>query len=245
MSRPLSDLPDRLIESDATAFERRVLESALRKQPPPAASARMAKALGVTVAAVGTATAASSFAATAAATKATAAVATTSLWPWVSAGVIGLVVAGAVVGTRVGRDAREPHRVSPAVTTPLPRVPPPVPAEPAAAVAEPAPRAVAPTQRSRAVTAAGDLRDQVGFIDSARTAMSAGSSGRALEILRRYLDRYPAGSFRPEAIALEVEALMKLGREAEARALAERFVAEHRGSLLARRVADVAGLSTP
>ena len=92
---------------------------------------------------------------------------------------------------------------------------------------------------------AGDLRDQVAFIDSARTAMSAGSSRRALETLRRYLDRYPAGSFRPEAVALEVEALMKLGREADARALAERFVAEHRGSLLARRVADVAGLTTP
>ena len=38
---------------------------------------------------------------------------------------------------------------------------------------------------------------------------------------------------------------MKLGREAEARALAERFVAEHRGSLLATRVADVAGLTKP
>jgi hypothetical protein len=42
-----------------------------------------------------------------------------------------------------------------------------------------------------------------------------------------------------------VEALVKLGRAAEARALAERFVAEHRGTLLARRVADVAGLTVP
>lgn len=243
MNRPMDDLPERLIESDATAFERRVLGAALRRQPSSAASARMAKALGVTVAAVGTATAAGTVAAGTAATKATVAVATTSLWPWVSAGVIGLVVAGAVVGTRVGRHAREPHPVAPAVTAPLPPVSPTV-AEPAGPVAE-APRAVVPTQRSRSVTTAGDLRDQVAFIDSARTAMSAGSSRRALEILRRYLDRYPAGSFRPEAIALEVEALMKLGREAEARALAERFVAEHRGSLLARRVADVAGLAAP
>ncbi len=241
MNRPMDDLPERLIESDATAFERRVLGAALQKQPSRASSARMAKALGVTVAAVGTATTATTLAADVAATKATAAVATTSLWPWVSAGVIGLVVAGAVVGTRAGRQASEPHPVAPAITAPLPPVPPPV----ADVVAEPPPRAVAPTQRSRAVTTAGDLRDQVAFIDSARTAMSTGGSRRALEILRRYLDRYPAGSFRPEAIALEVEALMKLGREAEARALAERFVAEHRGSLLARRVADVAGLTAP
>ena len=73
--------------------------------------------------------------------------------------------------------------------------------------------------------------------------MSAGAGRRALEILRRYQDKYPAGSFRPEATALKVEALMKLGREAEARAIAERFVAEHRGSLLARRVAEIAGLA--
>jgi hypothetical protein len=239
MNRPMDDLPERLIESDATAFERRVLGAALQKQPSRAASARMAKALGVTVAAVGTATTATTLAADVAATKATAAFATTSLWPWISAGVIGLVVAGAVVGTRA-RHAPEPHR-APAVTAPLPPAPAPVEAEPAAVVAEPLPRAVAPTQRNRA----GDLSDQVAFIDSARTAMSTGSSRHALEILRRYLDKYPAGSFRPEAIALEVEALMKLGREAEARALAERFVAEHRGSLLARRVADVAGLTAP
>jgi hypothetical protein len=239
MNRPMDDLPERLIESDATAFERRVLGAALQKQPSRAASARMAKALGVTVAAVGTATAASTLAADVAVTKATATVATTSLWPWVSAGVIGLVVAGAVVGTRAGRHAPEPHPVAPAVSAPPTPVPPPV-ADP---VAETPPRAVAPTQRSRAVPAAGDLRDQVAFIDSARAAVSAGAGGRALEILRRYQDKYPAGSFRPEAGALKIEALMKVGREAEGRALAERFVAEHRGSLLARRVADVAGLS--
>ena len=203
----------------------------------------MAKALGVTVAAVGTATAASTLAADAAATKATAAVGTTSLWPWVSAGVLGLVVAGAVVGTRAGRHAREPHPVAPAVTAPLPPVR--HRADPPTWWQNRRRARSAPTQRSRAATAAGDLRDQVAFIDSARAAMSTGSSRRALEILRRYQDKYPAGSFRPEATALEVEALMKLGREAEARALAERFVAEHRGSLLARRVAEVAGLTAP
>jgi outer membrane protein assembly factor BamD (BamD/ComL family) len=110
-------------------------------------------------------------------------------------------------------------------------------------VDEPRTAAIVPSQRNRGATATSDLRDQVAFIDTAREAISAGGSRRALEILRRYLDKYPAGSFRPEATALKIEALMKLGREAEARALAERFLAEHRGSLLARRVADVAGLT--
>ena len=243
MNRPMDDLPERLIESDATAFERRVLGAALQKQPSSAASARMAKALGVTVAAVGTATTATTLAADVAATKATAAVATTSLWPWVSAGVIGLVVAGAVVGTRARHAPDAPSRRSGGHRSPAARA-----SAGRGRTRHRGGRAAAargrPDSRSRAV-AAGDLRDQVAFIDSARTAMSTGSSRRALEILRRYLDKYPAGSFRPEAIALEVEALMKLGREAEARALAERFVAEHRGSLLARRVADVAGLTAP
>ena len=59
MNRPRwPDLPERLLESDATDFERRVLDAALQKQPSSAASARMAKALGVTAATVGTATAA-------------------------------------------------------------------------------------------------------------------------------------------------------------------------------------------
>ena len=106
-------------------------------------------------------------------------------------------------------------------------------------------RAVAQSPRSRTTTTAGDLGEQVAFIDSARAAVFAGEGRRALEILRRYQDRYATGSFRPEATAIKVEALMKLGRATEARALAERFVAEHRGTLLARRVADVAGLTVP
>ena len=206
----------------------------------------MARALGVSAATVGMVAAAKTLAASAATTKATAAAGATTVWPWVSVGVLGLVVAGAAIGTRAGRHAPpEPHPVSPAVTAPLPPVPAPSAAQPAAAAAEPPHRAVASNQHTRAAIGTGDIGDQVAFIDSARAAMATDDSRRALEILRRYQDKYPAGSFRPEAIALKVEALMKLGREAEARALAQRFVAEHRGSLLARRVADVAGLSTP
>jgi TolA-binding protein len=226
MNRPSDDLPERLLASDATDFERRVLQAAGQRKPSSSASSRMAKGLGV-AAAIGT-TAAS-----------TATAGATVVWPWVSAGVIGLVVAGAVVGTRARH--HEP-KAAPAVSAPAAPAPAPsAPAQPAVVVEErPAP--VAPAPR-RAAAAGGDLREQVAFIDKAREAISTGNSRRALEQLRRYLDKYPSGSFRPEATALKVEALMKLGREAEARALAERFVAENRGSLIARRVADVAGLT--
>ena len=74
-------------------------DAALQKQPSSAASARMAKALGVTVAAIGTATPPARWPPMRRQRKGAAA--EPSVWPWVSAGVIGLVVAGAVVGTRV------------------------------------------------------------------------------------------------------------------------------------------------
>lgn len=243
MSRPLNDPPERLLASDATDFERRVLEAALRNKPSPAASARMARALGVTTTAVGVIAAAKTLAADTAVAKVTAAAGTGVVSPWVSIGVLGLVVAGTVVGARAVRHTPASHPTPPAVTAPVALPSPETADRPADVVVEPAPRVVVPSQRGRAAMASGDLRDQVAFIDAARTAMSAGDDRRALEMLRRYQDKYPAGSFRPEAIALKVEVLMKLGRETEARALAERFVAEHRGSLLARRVADVAGLS--
>ena len=94
----------------------------------------------------------------------------------------------------------------------------------------------------RVAPVTGELQDQIALVDAARVAIVSGTSARALEILRRYQDKYPRGSFRPEATALKVEALAKLGRSVEARALAERFVAEHRGTVLASRVARLAGL---
>ena len=109
MSRPPADSPERLLASDATDFERRVLQAALRNGPSPAASARMARALGVTATAMGVAAATKS----AVAAKATVAAGTTTVWPWVSVGVLGLVVAGAVVGTRVRHAARRRSRLPP------------------------------------------------------------------------------------------------------------------------------------
>jgi hypothetical protein len=243
MNRPTADQsPDRLLASDATDFERRVLEAALQKKPSSAASSRMAKALGIAMT-VGTTTTATTVAAGATVTKVAATAGATAAWPWVTVGVLGLVVGGAVIGTRATREARPPQVSPPAIT-----VPAPPPAPPATELAKPAlpaepPARVAASPRVRAATTTSELREQVALLDSARQAMSRGESRRTLEILRRYLDKYPSGTFRPEATAIKIEALMKVGREAEARALAERFVTENRGSLLAKRVADVAGLT--
>jgi len=242
MNRPPADLPDRLLAADATDFERRLLQAATENRPSRTASARMAKALGVTAAFGVTTGAVKTLAAGAAISK--AAGGTTVIWPWISAGVVGVVVAGAVVATRVQHPPPQP-RATPAVTVPAP-LPAPAPElvapEPAAATETPA-TAPAPTRRNHGTATASELADQIGSIDAARDALAKGADRAALELLRRYQDKYPNGSFRPEATALKVEALVKLGRQSEARALAERFVAEHRGSLLAGRVAALAGLT--
>lgn len=81
-----------------------------------------------------------------------------------------------------------------------------------------------------------DLSAEIALMDSARGAMAVGAHARALQTLRRYDSTYPKGNFRPEATALRVECLVRLGHTSEARVLGQRFVARHRGSPLADRV---------
>jgi hypothetical protein len=244
MSRLSKDLPDRLITGEATDFERRVIDAALEQRPSAAASARMAKALGVTVTTVGTAAAAKALAAEATA-KGTAAAASTA-WPWISVGVLGLVVGGAVVGVRA-RHETSPVLAPALPTLTAPAVPAPgtrAPAEPAADVLAPAPATAKPAhRRSHTTPLGGDLHDEIAVVDAARAAVAGGDAPRALEILRGYDTKYGSGSFRPEAAAIKIEALVKLGRQREARELATKLMTEQRGTLLASRVAELVGLS--
>jgi TolA-binding protein len=243
MTRTTEDIPERLRVVGATDLERRLLGAAAAEEPSLDLSSRMAAAIGISSAAIGAA--ASTTAATdcvasagAAAAKAGASV----LLPWISAGVVVLAVAGVVVGTRMWMPSAPatppaaPAAVAPAAKPAAPVVP--EQAAPAATVETGPAEAAAPAAHRRpAGSKTADLREQIALIDGARTALRAGEGDRALESLRRYHDKYPAGSFRPEAAALRIEALAKLGRTSEARALAERFIAEHRGSPLAARVA--------
>jgi hypothetical protein len=250
MNRRPDDLPERLLASgEATDFERSVLERALQKRPSSAASARMAKALGVAAGAVvtatveGTARALPKAAVEAEASKATAAAGATA-WPWVTVSVVGLALAG-LVGARAWH-ASSP-RATPLAQQPSPVVSPaaPVttdPGRPTSETAEPAPAPPTAAHHPHVVAAGGDLRDEITFLDGARAALSVGDGRHALELVRRYQEKYPNASFRPEATAIKIEALMKLDRQTEARALAVRFVTENRGSLLAKRVAALVSL---
>ena len=160
MSRPTDDLPDRLLAGGATDFERRVLEIAREQRPSPAASARMAKALGLTSAFAASAATAKTLAADAATAKATAAAGASTIWPWISAGVLGLVVAGAIVGTRARHAAPTGDLAPRSVTASAPPVAePPRPNE--ASTDPEAPSSIpGPDRRSRGLASTSELRDQ-------------------------------------------------------------------------------------
>jgi hypothetical protein len=100
-------------------------------------------------------------------------------------------------------------------------------------------------RRSRSTAPAADIQEQIALIDAARGALAVGASDRALGLVRRYQSKYLAGSFGPEAAALKIEALNKLGRSAEARTLAAGFAAEYGGGPLADRVARLSGRPRP
>jgi outer membrane protein assembly factor BamD (BamD/ComL family) len=83
------------------------------------------------------------------------------------------------------------------------------------------------------------------LIDGARNGLASGAADKALTLVRQYQQRYPGGIFDPEAAALRIEALVRLGRSSEARGLAERFVATQPAGPLTERVKAVAGLARP
>jgi len=248
---PDSRLPSRLRVVGATELERRVLDAASRELPSVELTRKMQQALGLSIAASAmTAAAVKSSSGAAMATTATGAPA--FAWPAISVGVLALAVTGAVVGLRSTAGHHATSR--PAVTVPATVLAPaPAAPEPIAALSPtPTARTVErPTSSStrahrRAVAAAtpSDLRAEIALVDAARSAVTTGADDRALSLLNRYDGSYRAGTFHPEATALRIEALDHLGRTAQARTLAERFIAAHPDSPLAERVARVTGVAT-
>lgn len=250
MSRPGDDMPERM-RAGGTELERRLLSAGAHEEPSEELSSRMAAAIGVSTAALGTAAIAKATSAVAGKTMALKGGASV-LWPWLSFGAIAVVAVGTIIGTRMVATGTTDES-QPALTVPPPVASLPPTVEPVSGMIEIAPRgaieppnpSTAMANRTRTMAVAGDLRDQIAMMDVARGALAVGNGPRAMEVLRRYQEKYPAGSFRPEATALKIEALSKLGRKAEARALAERFVSENKGTPLAERVARIAGLARP
>ena len=247
---PDSRLPTQLRVVGATDLERRLLDAGSRELPSVELTRKMQQALGLSIAASAITAAAVKSSGTAAATAASGAPA--FAWPAISVGVLALAVTGAVVGLRstVSHHATgKPAVTMPAVVLgPAPIAPEPIAAPetaPSARAVE-RPRSVPARAHRHAIAAAtpSDLRAEIALVDAARSAISAGADARALALLRRYDTSYRAGTFRPEVTALRIEALDHLGRTAQARTLAEQFMAAHPDSPLADRVARVTGVAT-
>jgi hypothetical protein len=240
----------------SSALQRRVLDETAREEPSPELRDRMARALGVSAAAVASSAALAKTAAAASKVAVGASASTTPVLPWVTVGVLGLALTGAIVGTQVWKTGPSPQP-APAVraSAPEPAVESapaapvlPLAAQPAAsalAVPRPESSAMPAGRRLRTASPPADVREQTSLVDAARDAVASGAADKALALLRQYQDKYPGGIFRPEAAALKIEALARLGRSAEVHALANRFVAEYGDGPLTDRVRRVAGSTSP
>lgn len=240
--------PERLLEGGGSDLERCLIGAIAGERPSPELRDRMAQALGVPLAAAGlAATVAASQTAATAKTAAGIGAGVTAPLAWISVGVVSLVLAGAIVGVRVWKDAPAKSLPAPVTPAPLPVLPPAQPELDLSPVVEMPLNGSAPLAqpRSRSVATARDLRKQIAIIDAARAAISASAGARALDLLRQYQEKYQGGTFAPEAAALKIEALAKLGRAAEARAGAERFRAQYGESPQTDRVLRAAGLAPP
>jgi hypothetical protein len=255
--------PERLRVS-ASEIERRALAHAAGEIPPPEVIGRVARALGVSAAAVDAATRASATSTSVATAKGSASTgasaSTAATIPWGSIGVLGVVIAGAIVGVGMWR-ASAPAPSSPAPAKVMPAAPSVAPspeasgvtamsddgkanAAPAAPAADRAPPPTTP-RRSREAAALPDSRGQTLLVDSARNALTAGSVERSLVLLAKYREKYPNGIFLPEVVVLKIEALARLGLSSEAHALAARFAADYGEGPLAERARRVADLPRP
>lgn len=229
------DLPGRLKVAGASDLERRFLEAAGREKPSLELKMRMAASIGISSAILNSSAAGSTSSIPAADSviPGVTAAKTTSLTlfsPWVVvSGILSMI--GTIVGVAVWKDT------IPKAPTDSPTIYQMQPAAPSATEKT--------ANQEHAPSLEGDLREQILLIDKARAAVTNGTNQPALEILRRYQEAYPQGSFQPEAQALKIEALANLGRLAEARMLAKQFIAVHGSSPLVERVANATRLQRP
>jgi hypothetical protein len=187
---------------------------------------------------------------------ATSTSAAASLALWAARGIAVIGAAGVIhVAAHGALSRRSPHASPATRTTAVPAMtasvppPPPPPAENLSAppfapveVVPVAPFAPAPARTRHAevpgvspAPSVDALEAEVRIVAEARAALVADQGARALTLLADHDQRFAAGVLSPEADALRIEALCEVGRHAEAQVEAERFVARHPGSPLARR----------
>lgn len=237
-----SALPERMRSEGGTALEQRLLNAAANEQPLRELVEKMALGIGIAPPPPGPVQPpATEFSGVGPRLVG----ATKSLLPWVSTAVA-VTVAGAMWATRstspspsISPSAVPRASASASASSVYPPASEVSVTEPEGSL--PVVASSTPTSKSRSTAAITDIQEQIALLDAARAAVSGGAAGRALELVREYQAKYPTGAFGPEAAAIKIEALVKSGRREEAKKLAQRFAAEHRGTPLAERVLRLTG----
>jgi hypothetical protein len=130
------------------------------------------------------------------------------------------------VGSVAATDAVNPTSQEPSQDTAVPEIAPPL--DP---IALPAPSAeLGATRPSKvqpsAKTTGDDLGQELSLLHQAHAEWRSGNAAHALELAREHAHRYPNSQLRFERYALEVRSLCALGREAEARKIADQLRAQ-------------------
>jgi hypothetical protein len=208
--------PQRFDEGDATEFERQLFEAAHRQVPSAALKARMQQGLGFAAAPVAAPVVAKSLALS-----------------WKLGAFLGLAAIGTVatvsVVERRGRPALSAEK-SPDSSRP------PLVGE---AVVAPGSLDAPPKSNGAIPSEESALMAEIHLLDGARAALAGGEPRRALGVLDHYDREHAQGRFRPEAIALRIQALYAAGDEQAARSLGQKFLADYPTNPLAARVAKL------
>jgi hypothetical protein len=217
--------PKRLLSGEGSDFERELLGSLANERPTRALSRRMRQGL----VALGLLTSAKTGIASIA----------------VLLGIVSVGVGGGWLALQHQRELAHQRvadvapRISPrpAASVVAPALPStePIEAPPPAAAAR-ASAAVGP-----APSAAGDLREQIAWLDRVRSALRARDSQTALGELAEYPRKFPHGEFAQEVTVLKIEALAQAGQLAAARLLAKKFKALHPESPHVERIERLIG----
>jgi len=235
----MSDL-ERMDESWPTDAERALLRAGANEAPPRRALRRTLAAVAASGTVLGAGTPAAG-----------AAMAASLTWKVVALSglVVGIGVGAmrwhshATHGTAVPATAEPaPHAIVGAPLEAVAQAPPSAMREVEPAVdsrtSAPSPVAIHPAKSSASpkTSAAADLPAEVAALDAARQALAAGNAGDALRRIGLYERDFPGGVLREEATVLRIEALLRRGDRAGARALATRFLAMAPSSTHATRI---------
>jgi hypothetical protein len=242
--------PRRIIDGDVDPSRRRLLGSAVLDEPPAGGKERLLVAFGL-----GGGVALKAGAATAASAAATTSAASVIIVKWFLVGaLLGTVATGGLTLTQ-GVLAKRPDasRIAPPVVEENGRdvgaaaeqralvpsadvVTPPLPAqgEPRAQSPLPAPRTEA-APRAPAPTSPS-LAAEIASLSAVQRTLSTGDAASALRELDAHTRAFPSPVLGPETLLVRVEALVSLGRGAEAKQLGAAFLTSNPTSAHAQRI---------